>query len=78
MERALARLTLVVSNGIKVGGLFVALKAISHPPPDSIELALSAFMMSGAQVSEKAVLRMISGFLGREEAKKPDHKELEK
>lgn len=70
MESFFRRLTLIVANVIKLGGLAIALKAISHPPPDSIELALAAFMMSGAQVSEQAFLRAIGSFLGRE-AEKP-------
>lgn len=78
LERFFRQLTLIISNVVKLGGLFLALKAAASPPVDPFELALSAFMMSGAQVSEQAVLRMINSFLGREEAAKPaTHREPE-
>lgn len=81
MERLSRQLTLIISNVIKLGGLFVAIKAISTPPIDPFELVLAGFMMSGAQASEQAVLRIINSFLGREETPKtptPKHEEPEK
>lgn len=71
LEQAFRRFTLVVTNVIKLGGLLLAFKTASHPPVDPFELALSAFMMSGAELTEATVLRMIRSFLGREEAAEP-------
>lgn len=67
LEQVFRRFTLVVTNVIKIGGLLLAFKTASHPPVDPFELALSAFMMSGAELTEATVLRMIRSFLGREE-----------
>lgn len=64
MERTLKQLTLVVSNAIKLGGLYLVIRAGSHPPVDPFELALSAFMMSGAQLTEDKVLKLLSSFMG--------------
>ena len=74
MERKLKQLTLVVSNAIKLGGLYLVIKAGSHPPVDPLELALSAFMMSGAQLTEDKALKVLSSWLGTGGSKDEDAK----
>jgi hypothetical protein len=57
------RITLVVSNLIKLGGLILAYKAAfvsAHPSP--VVLALAGFMMAGAQFSEKTILGLAGHF----------------
>jgi hypothetical protein len=59
-------ITLIVTNVIKVAGLYIGVRTFAHSPdhPDAIALAYSAFMMAGAQVSETAVIRFIERFFG--------------
>lgn len=60
-----SRSALVISNLTKVAGLAVAIHAGFTTTPDTRVLALAAFMMAGAQISETAVLSAIDRFLGK-------------
>jgi hypothetical protein len=55
---------LLVSNAIKLGGLYVAVRAVSEPNPNAVAIGLAAFMMAGAQVSEDTVLRLVGRMFG--------------
>lgn len=61
-DRLGRQLTLLVSSSIKLGGLYLIFKSAAAPPIDPLVLAEAAFMMSGAQVSEGTILRMIDRF----------------
>jgi hypothetical protein len=56
--------TLVVTNIIKIGGLYVGVHAALAVTPNPITLAFAAFMMAGAQVSETAIMTFIERFFG--------------
>lgn len=56
--------TLVVTNVIKVGGLYVGLRAATAPSPNAVVLAYSAFAMGGAQLGETTILTFIERFFG--------------
>lgn len=56
--------TLVVTNIIKIAGLYVGLRAAFQPTPSAVVLAYSAFMMAGAQLSETTLLALIERFFG--------------
>ena len=53
-------LTLLITNAIKIAGLLIVLKEVfspSLPDPSRAEvLAIAAFMMAGAQLSESLIL----------------------
>ena len=79
IDRVLRRIALTITNAIKVAGVYLVVRAAAHPPIDPLVLATTAFMMSGAQVSEAAVLRMIARFFDWEgDSEKPKSKEPEK
>jgi hypothetical protein len=54
-------MALIVTNAIKLGGLVIVFIEVSKPAPSAIFLALSAFMMAGAQISEDTVLNLVKG-----------------
>lgn len=56
--------TLLFTNLVKLAGLGIAIREVLRPNRDSAVLALSAFMMSGAQLSEEFLLGIIERFLG--------------
>lgn len=55
---------LLVTNAIKVGGLYVAIKTVSEPTPSAITIGLAAFMMAGAQISEETILGLVGRMFG--------------
>lgn len=58
-------LTLTVTNLVKLGGLGIALhEAFGPAQPRVVEIALAAFMMAGAQVSEEAILNLVQRMFG--------------
>lgn len=69
-ERFGLRLTLVVTNAIKIGGLVVGLYQAFQPHPNAVTILLAGFMMMGAQGIEQAALSFIERFFGLE-AKAP-------
>lgn len=59
--------TLVITNVTKLIGLAIAFnEALLRTDQRPLALAIAAFMMTGAQVSETVVLGIIDRFLGRE------------
>jgi hypothetical protein len=56
--------TLIITNLFKLAGLGIAVREVLRPDRDAAVLALSAFMMSGAQLSEEFLLGIIERFLG--------------
>lgn len=71
------RLTLLVTNAIKLGGLALAMNEVfSRPDPRALELIAAMFMMAGAQISEEVLLGIASKFFGLERrSRKEDGKE---
>jgi hypothetical protein len=55
---------LLVTNIIKIGGLYVALRTATQPTPNVIEIGLAAFMMAGAELSENAILNLAGRMFG--------------
>lgn len=64
VRRAARSGTLLITNLCKLTGLAIAIREVLRPDRDAAVLALSAFMMSGAQLSEELLLGMIERFLG--------------
>jgi hypothetical protein len=65
MLEALSKvITLVVTNAIKLGGLYVGVKAGTRAPAELGVMGWSAFAMAGAQVSETFVLSALDRFFG--------------
>lgn len=57
--------TLVITNVTKLTGLYVAIhEAVLRPHHDPATLALAAFMMGGAQISEGIVMAALDKFFG--------------
>lgn len=57
--------TLAVTNVIKLAGLYIGVREITvNQSTDAAVLALSAFMMAGAQLSETAVLGLADRMFG--------------
>lgn len=66
------RITLLITNAIKLSGLIISLYEIfsqEHPP--TLVLILAAFMMAGAQFSEERLLALASHLFGTEEPAPP-------
>jgi hypothetical protein len=63
-------IALLVSNAIKLGGLYVALKTVSGPAPSAVTIGLAAFMMAGAQISEDTILNLVDRMFGTHTEKK--------
>ena len=61
--------TLLVTNIIKLAGLYIGVGAALRPTPSAVVLAYSAFMMAGAQLSETTILALIERFFGVKERK---------
>lgn len=57
--------TLVVTNVIKLAGLYVGVHGAVQPTPNAVVLAYSAFMMAGAQLSETTIMAVIDRFFGK-------------
>jgi hypothetical protein len=58
--------TYAVTNVTKLAGVYVALhESLSHAQIRPVVLAVSAFMMAGAQVSEGVILAAIDKFLAQ-------------
>lgn len=62
-------IALVVTNAIKVAGLYIGVREIilRGASPNAVVLAYSAFMMAGAQLSETTILALIERFFGVKE-----------
>jgi hypothetical protein len=59
VRRAARGSTIVVTNFVKVVGLFFAVRELLRPDRDEAVLAFCAFMMSGAQLSEAFIWMVI-------------------
>lgn len=55
--------TLFLTNAIKVAGVVLALKS-GFADQRPVTLAVAAFMMAGAQLSENVLLHLIDRFFG--------------
>lgn len=64
VERVIRQVTILVTLLTKLAGVFLALKSVSSPPVDPLVLAVCAFMMSGAQLTEGTILRALDKFMG--------------
>lgn len=64
VRRAARGGTLVFTNTVKIVGLWIAVREVLRPDRDAYVLALAAFMMQGAQLSEELLLGVIDRFLG--------------
>jgi hypothetical protein len=66
-SRRTSTTTLVVTNLTKVAGLVIAINEliVRQGDPRTAAMALAAFMMTGAQVSERILLGAIDRFFGR-------------
>jgi hypothetical protein len=61
-----------LTNLIKLAGLAIAVnELVLRTEPRSIGLAVAAFMMAGAQISEEVLVGFIDNFLGRGKAPEP-------
>lgn len=61
MESQSRIIALAVTNLIKLAGLVIALEEIfGRARPDTISMAVAAFMMAGAQLSEDVILNLVS------------------
>lgn len=58
-------LTLALTNGIKVAGVYVAVRN-ANGAHDGLTYGVAAFMMAGGQLSEEAVLGIAARFFGVE------------
>jgi hypothetical protein len=66
---------LCVTNLIKLGGLFLAIhEVLTQVQPRLAEIGVALFMMTGAQVSEEAVLKLAGRMFGMPESKPPEDK----
>lgn len=58
-------LALMVTNCIKLGGLFLAIRtATTETNPSVVQIGEACFMMAGAQVTEDAILKLVSRMFG--------------
>ena len=64
MERFSTSVALIITNIIKLAGLYVGVKAAVAPRPEAIVLAFAGFMITGGQISEGIVLGIIDRFFG--------------
>lgn len=67
------KITLVITNAIKLAGLVVVIDEIfaaMTDPQRPLVLAVSAFMMAGAQFSEGVILAAIDRILGTTDGRK--------
>ena len=58
------RSTLIVTNLTKLAGIALGMHEGFQATPDARVIALAAFMLAGAQVSETALLALIERFFG--------------
>lgn len=59
--RFISNAAIVITNSIKIAGLYVGIRTATQPHPSAIVLAFSGFLITGGQISETMVL----GFLER-------------
>lgn len=60
--------TLAVTNCIKIGGLYLAVRAgVTEPNPSPLQIVEACFMMAGAQVTEDAILNLVGRMFGSHE-----------
>lgn len=58
-------LALLVTNCIKLGGLYLAIRAaVTEANPSVVQIGEACFMMAGAQVTEDAVLKLVTRMFG--------------
>jgi hypothetical protein len=69
VQRSASRSTLVVTNLTKVAGLVLGTRQGFEAHPDARVIALAAFMLAGAQVSENVMIALIERFLGAPSSK---------
>lgn len=64
---------MLLSFAIKLGGLYIALSTFSAAQPNAVIVALAAFMMAGAEISEDTILNLVGRMFGRpaSDEKKP-------
>jgi hypothetical protein len=63
--RVVQAFTLLVSNVIKLGGLYIAIHtAVTQPTPNVVLIGAAMFMMTGAQITEEQILKAISRMFG--------------
>lgn len=68
-------ITLLVTNAIKLAGVYVAVhEIVSQATPRALELGVAVFMMTGAQVTEEAILNLAGKMFGGKEGKDPPSK----
>lgn len=63
-RRVAMRFSLFVTNIIKIGGLVIAIDELTKLQPSPLFMALAAFMMAGAQVSEATIVKLVGGLFG--------------
>ena len=57
--------TLCVTNAIKLVGLYVMVHEVAtQPQPRLVEIAAALFMMTGAEVSEEAIVKLVNRMFG--------------
>lgn len=66
--------TLFITNLIKIGGLYVGVRAGVRTPVDAVAMGWSAFAMAGAQLSETTILALVDRFFGQGSGKKDEQK----
>jgi hypothetical protein len=66
LEATTRVVTLVVTNVIKLAGLYVGVRAATKVPVEAITMGWSAFAMAGAQLSETTILLLIERFFGQQ------------
>jgi hypothetical protein len=64
--RVLRGSNLLLTNGAKAVGLYLAVHEATHRPADHAVLAFCAVCVLGAQVIEEVLLRVIDRFFGGE------------
>lgn len=67
-NRFVRSLTLLITNAIKIAGLVIVLKEVFVPsfgdPTRAEVLAIAAFMMAGAQLSESLIIAALDRLVG--------------
>lgn len=72
MVQASQLIALLVTNAIKLGGLYVAIHtAATEANPNVVLIGAAAFMMAGAQVTEEQILKLIGRMFGGGAPKPP-------
>jgi hypothetical protein len=65
-ETASRTATLVITNCTKIAGLVIGIKAATgaDPQKEALTMAFAAFMMAGAQASERVFMAFLERFFG--------------